>query len=354
MIGGISIEESLEQMSKRLERAEQANRAMKIWGSIALAALIAFGSGPFASSVLAKKKPPALLQAERIELVTSSGQVLAALGTDSDGTGLTVLDSSGKKTLTLGNSADETFAGMATWDGNSIFPGTGAYRSSFGESNAKNVSGGGFGFAVWDSAEKARVVAGTTPDVMQGYFETIDPNGSAAGITDDDKTFHQQGFFANDLNGKNRTFVGNSLDGTTFNTIQTADPNGSVAGISDNSGLSLQGFFANDLNGKNRVFAGNSLDGTTFEQISFNDSKGNFAGLLGFNASLGGSVALGSSLVLADPSGTFFAGENLDGAGVDWGLIDTNGVERAFGDFDGTTESVDLFSPADVLVGHLP
>ena len=55
MTGEIKIEERLEQMSRRLERAEQANRAMKIWGSIAIAVLVA--AGPFASNVMAKAKP---------------------------------------------------------------------------------------------------------------------------------------------------------------------------------------------------------------------------------------------------------------------------------------------------------
>ena len=50
-----SIEERFEGMAKRLERAEQANRAMKIWGSIAFVALMTFGSGPFASDATAKK-----------------------------------------------------------------------------------------------------------------------------------------------------------------------------------------------------------------------------------------------------------------------------------------------------------
>lgn len=59
-------------------------------------------------------------------------------------------------------------------------------------------------------------------------------------------------------------------------------------------------------------------------------------------------------LLLIDPSGTFFAGENFDGAGVDWTLTDTNSVIRSFGDFDGSNESIEEFSPADVLVGHLP
>jgi hypothetical protein len=341
----------LEEMGRRLERAERGNRAIKIWGSIAFAAMITFGSGPFASTVLAKKKPPTLLEAQQIELVSVSGQVLASLGSDSNGTGLTIFDSSGKRTLSVGNSADGTSTGIATFDGNSIFPGTGKLRTQFGEGNAASVAPG-LGFGVNDAEGKARVVGGTTVDVTQGFIETIDPNGSIAGIADDRKTFHDQGFFANDLNGKNRTFVGNSLDGTTFNTIQTADPNGSLAGIEDDSGGSLsQGLFANDLNGKNRLFAGTSLDGTSYDQISFSDTKGNFAGLLGTNSAF---TPPAMDLLLVDPSGTFFAGENFDGAGVDWTLTDTNNVLRSFGDFDGTNESIEEFSPAGVLVGHLP
>jgi hypothetical protein len=346
-----NIEERFEGMARRLERAEQANRAMKVWGSIAFAVLIAFGSGPFASAAKPKIKK---IEAEEIDLIAPGGHILASLGVSSAGTGLVFFDSSEKKTLFLGNSADGTATGLSTLDGNSIFAGTGLTRTFFGEANAKNASGGGLGFAVGDSAGKFRLVAVTTPDATQGFIETLDPNGSVAGITDDDKTFHDQGFFANDLNGKNRTFVGNSLDGTTFNVAETVDPNGSIAGIEDGTNSTGQGFFANDLNGKNRVFAGNSLDGTTFEQINFSDSKGNFAGLLGFNASVAGSVSLGSSLLLADPSGTFFAGENLDGTGVNWTLLDTNGTTRSFGSFDGSNEDVELFNPSGTEIAHLP
>jgi hypothetical protein len=344
-----NIEERIEGMARRLERAERANRTMKIWGSIAFATLIAFGSGPFASAAKPKTKK---IEAEEIDLIAPGGHILATLGVSSAGTGLVFFDSAEKKTLFLGNGADGTSTGLATLDGNSIFAGTGQVRTFFGESNAKNASGGGLGFSVLDGAGKSRVLAGTTPDFTEGVMETVDPNGSTAGIVDDGKTFLDQGFFANDLNGKNRTFVGNSLDGTTFNTIQTVDPNGSLAGIEDDSGGSLsQGLFANDLNGKNRLFAGTSLDGTSYDQISFSDTKGNFTGLLGTNSSF---TPAAMDLLLIDPSGTFFAGENSDGAGVDWTLTDTNTVVRSFGDFDGSNESIEEFSPADVLVGHLP
>jgi hypothetical protein len=290
---------------------------------------------------------------QQLNLVNGSNQVLASLGTTTDGNVMTFFDSSGNKTMTFGNKADGTFTGLATYDGNSIFPGTGQYRATFGEANASNINGG-FGFGVFDAAGKLRATAGTTPDVTQGIFETLDPNGSVAGIIDDDKTFLDQGFFSNDLNGKNRIFVGNSLDGTTFDVAETVDPNGSVAGITDDDKTFLdQGFFANDLNGKNRVFAGNSLDGTSFNQISFSDTKGNFAGLLGSNVSLPG-VAGGTSLILAEPSGSFNINETGDGSGIGWFSFDTNGTLRTEGSFDGSGESIQLLSPTSVLVGHLP
>jgi hypothetical protein len=244
------------------------------------------------------------ISARQINLVSEGGAVLASLGTTADGNVLTFFDSSGRKTMTIGDSADGTFAGIATYDGNSIFAGTGKPRTSFGEANASNVTGGGFGFAVFDPSGsfKVRAAAGTTPDATIGFFETIDPNGSAAGITDDDKTFHDQGFFANDLNGKNR------------------------------------------------VFAGNSLDGTTFNQISFGDSKGNFEGLLGFNPLLSPAT----TLFLSEPSGFFSVGETSDGHGIGWFLVDASNTLRMIADFDGANETIDEFSPSSVLVGHLP
>ena len=80
MTSGISIEEHLEQMRRRLERDEQGNRALKIVESIAFAALIAVGSGPFASTVMAKKMSvPKRVVAQEFELDTADGTPLAAL-----------------------------------------------------------------------------------------------------------------------------------------------------------------------------------------------------------------------------------------------------------------------------------
>jgi len=296
------MEQDIEPLMERLDRLERENsrirrsaRWMKFIMAPAIAICIAISSVPQALS-----KGPSLkeISAQQINLVGDGGRVLASLGTTTDGTVLTFFDSSERKTLTIGNSADGTFAGLATYDGNSIFAGTGRFRTSFGEANASNPVAGGLGFSVVDPAGKFRVAAGTTPDVTQGFLETIDPNGSTAGITD--------------------------------------------------SG-GAQGFFANDLNGKNRVFAGNSLDGTTFNQISFGDSNGNFEGLLGFNPILSPAT----TLFLSEPSGFFSVGEASDGHGVGWFLDDGN-VVRLLANFDGANETIDEFSPSSVLVGHLP
>lgn len=354
MKGGFSTEERLEEMGRRLERAEQSNRAMKIWSSIAFAALIAFGSGPFASTVMAKAKAKAVTASE-FDL-ESNGKIVATLGIFSGQPNLIFFDNAGKTVVGVGINGDLSLptghaAGIGVYDGNADIPGTGKLRATLGVTPSGPSSG--VGVATYDGNGVQRSAAGSAVDGSLGFLDTIDPNGSITGIIDNDTAGNvDQGFFANDLNGKTRVFAGNSLDGTTFTTLETIDPNGSLAGIEDDdAGNGGQGFFANDLNGKNRLFAGTSLDGTSYDQISFSDTKGNFAGLLGTNTAF---TPADMELFLADPSGTFFAGETTDGAGVGWASIDTNSVVRMFGTFDGSNENIEEFSPSDVLVGHLP
>ena len=321
---------------------------------------------------------------QQLNVVDSGNNVLATLGTSSFGHGLTFFDSSGNVTLILGNTADGTAAGLALFDGNNIIPGTGKFRLSLAEANASNAFGNGFGLVTWDTAEKAKLAAVTTLDNTQSFIETIDPNGSVAAIEDDGKTFHQQGFFTNDLNGKNRTFVGNSLDGTSYDEIITNDPNGSFAGIEDNNGgTGGQGFFSTDKNGNNRIFAGTSLDGTSFNVIDTTDSNGSQAGITDNTGSGGsqgffandtqrkqscfrrkfagwtrlttGSLCLTNKVTRSLESSDsirrlqgrfllewdclsieserhfFCLGEILDGKGVNWTLLDTSSVIRGFG-----------------------
>jgi hypothetical protein len=251
---------------------------------------------------------PSVANVQQLNLVNGSNSVLASLGVTSAGNVLTFYDSSGKQTLTLGNSADGTSTGLTTWDGNSILTGNGVARTAFGEANTSNTYGGGLGFDVFDTAGKIRVTAGTNVNLSEGFLYTIDPNGSTTGIVDDDlASFENQGFFANDLNGKTRSFVGNSLDGATYNEVYLFDSTGAGSGLDQGP-----------------------QTGTS-------------------------PVTDGTGLYMAEPGGSIRMGLTIpDGTGVGWGLFDTSNTLRMVGLFDGSNEDIDEYSSSSVLVGHLP
>lgn len=135
-----------------------------------------------------------LISAQEIDLVDGSGNVLASLGHTSDGNVLTFFDSTGKKTLTLGDAANESAAGLTTWDNNKVIAGNGIVRSFSGENST------GFGGCIG-----------------------IGANGASSGIGVLSSTF--EGYFANDGNGTLRQLGGITLDGT-FNIWRLIDPNG--------------------------------------------------------------------------------------------------------------------------------
>jgi hypothetical protein len=131
-----NIEERFEGMVKRLERAENANRAMKIWGSIAFAGLMVLGSGPFASNATAKKQPPAIVTATQEIDLASGGKTVASLRMVSGKPNLVFFDSAGKTVVDVGiNGATLPTghsAGISVLDGNEDIPGTGKIRAGFG------------------------------------------------------------------------------------------------------------------------------------------------------------------------------------------------------------------------------
>src|SRR5262249_37304454 len=142
IIANISIEEGKmkeELLVERIERLELENskfRRSARTSKFALAALAGLVATVTAlPRVSAHPGGPAVISAPQINLVNASGQVLASLGVTTDGTVLTFFDSLGQKTLTLGNNAKESFAGLATWDNNKVIPGTGIVRTDFGEAN---------------------------------------------------------------------------------------------------------------------------------------------------------------------------------------------------------------------------
>ena len=214
----VNIEERIEGMAKRLERAERANRAMKIWGSIGFAALIGLGAGPFASSAGAKPKPktPAIVSATQEIDLESGGNIVASLRMVSGKPNLVFFDSAGKTvvdvgivgtTLPTGHSA-----GMAVLDGNEDIPGTGKVRASFGVTPSGPTASVGTG--TFDGNGVVRSAVGSTVDGSIAYNLLYDATGVVRTGLEYDPAVNFTGFFSNDASTKNRSSVGSGVDGS--------------------------------------------------------------------------------------------------------------------------------------------
>jgi hypothetical protein len=216
MKGGFNTEERLEEMWRRLERAEKANRAMKIWGSIAFAALMAFSAGPFASTASAKKKPPAILTATQEIDLESGGKPVASLRLVSGQPNLQFYDSAGKLVADVG--IDPTAlptghaVGIAVLDGNADIPGTGKTRATFGVT--PSGPGAGVGMGTFDGTGVQRSADGSTVDGSIAFTDLFDATGVIrTGLTYDPGT-NFTGFFTDDASSNNRTSVGSGVDGS--------------------------------------------------------------------------------------------------------------------------------------------
>jgi len=220
------MDQSTQTLSERLERLERENsrikrseRLMKIAMVLIVSLCAATFSVPWATGAPILK----LLSTQQLNIVNASGTVLASLGQTSDGNVLTFYDSTGKKTLTFGNSANETLAGALAWDNNKVIPGTGKVRVTWGESNPNVGPDSGFGSVVFDGTGRTRTAFGTSYDLTVNEVAAFDSNGSSSGIGIFPSKF--VGYFASDLNGVTRQFGGLSLDGTS-NFWGESDPNG--------------------------------------------------------------------------------------------------------------------------------
>jgi len=176
------------------------------------------------------------LTVKTLEVVDSNNHTVATLGKDSNGDLLTFFDSKGKRTLTLGNDATETFAGLETFDGNNIIMGDGIARTAFGEiagadpllNNPKLQS---FGERSFDSSGSLRsfseLVLGLTADgdsVFNANVTTgkLFPTQIEFGAS---KSQNFAGFDIVDSTGFARQDVNLSLDGT-MNSWAESDTNG--------------------------------------------------------------------------------------------------------------------------------
>ena len=216
MRGGFSTEERLDEMTRRLERAEKANRAMKVWGSIAFAVLIAFGSGPFASNATAKKKPPAIVTATQEINLESGGTTVASLRLVSGKPNLVFFDSAGKTVVDVGIAGTTLptghAAGVAVLDGNEDIPGTGKIRVSFGVTPSGPSAGVGMG--TYDGNGVVRSADGSTVDGSISYTDLYDATGVIRTGLTYDPSINFTGSFSDDASGNSRSSVGSGVDGS--------------------------------------------------------------------------------------------------------------------------------------------
>lgn len=259
MVNGTSIEQRLEEMTKRLARAERGNRAMKIWGAIAILALVGFGSGPFASTVMAKKlKIPARIVAQEFVLISSTGAPLAALVPYEGGAELAFLN--GATTRTAVGFNTNAGGGLATFDA------SGTLRTYVG---TDQTGVGPNGLAIFDANGEPRIgVAQSAAEgnafylqdadgkTLRGAFTATD-SGSAVdlaifdatgavrtGVEYDPSTTFFNGFYSQDGSGHNLSLLGNVLAGTT----SALSANDSFMSLLDTSGTTRVTEFQNSTN----------------------------------------------------------------------------------------------------------
>ena len=212
----ISIDERLEEMARRLKRAEHGNRALKIWGSIAFVVLMAFGAGPFASNATAHKKPPAIVTATQEIDLQSGGKTVASLRLVGEKPNLLFFDSAGKTVVAVGISGAPLptghGAGIIVLDGNEDIPGTGQVRAGLGVT--PSGPGAGAGATTFDGNGALRSAVGSTIDGSTSFSALYDATGVIrAGLTYDPST-NFTGAFSNDASGKNRSSIGSGVDGS--------------------------------------------------------------------------------------------------------------------------------------------
>jgi hypothetical protein len=224
------------------------------------------------SGVLLNPPPATTLAAQKINVVDASNRIRASLGQTADGKVLTFFDSSGNKTLTIGDNATETAVGATAWDNNNIIPGTGVSRVGWGESNPNFTLSNGFGDRVYDASGKTRTGFGMSYDLTTNAIYANNTDGSSEGVGTFTSRF--QGYYVNDATtATSRQFGGIYLDPTInsdINEIGLVDTNGVVrvsaakvpADFVNSAGHSGNAFVIWDQNGLQQASMGALNDGS--------------------------------------------------------------------------------------------
>jgi len=260
MMTDASVEERLEQMSKRLERAEQANRAMKLWGSIAIGLLVAVG--PFASSVMAKAKPKAKVVTASAFNLESGGKVVASLAIVDGQPNLEFFDTAGKPVIAVGIDPlalpTGHAAGITVFDGNADIPGgSGDARAIFGIT--PSGTGAGEGSGTFDASGSQRSFVGSAPDgsYAGAYFD--DPTGAIRTGAQYNPSLNFNGAFSVSETGVLLSAVGSAI--AAESGFQTDE---AFMSLSDTSGTLRLFDFENSTNEGGEVFnpGSTTVDGT--------------------------------------------------------------------------------------------
>jgi hypothetical protein len=173
-------EGTIETMLRRIEHLERANRAMKFIALGAVLACIALNAVPALSSVF--PHGPKQIDAERFNLITPKGALIATLSQGTNGGYLAFFDANGKPEMQVGTSAGPAnqFVGAAIFDGNALLAGTGVARQVWSMSTQNSVTT--VGNFIFDGNEKVRLSNSTAGDGTNAFSLFYDATQQRAGI----------------------------------------------------------------------------------------------------------------------------------------------------------------------------
>jgi hypothetical protein len=357
----------IESLTRRVERLERSNFILKIVNAGVVAAVVAVVQLP---SLLALTSPVKVVTAQKFNLATAGGILLASLGPSPGGSALTFYDSGGHATVAVGMQADGVIAGIETFDGNTYVPGLGKTRAIFGEANT-DANGGGIGLGIFDPSGKVRLTLGTKRDASTGSSLALyDAGGNLRSGVDVDFVNNFTGLFTIYSNTKTSSSFGATLDDnsaggfvndhngtlrTSLEVVATNSFTGNGAYVWDKNAALRNGLEIDETNNFSGVFSKyavepNPLDNSILLGSTVDTSVGPFLGVYDSSNTLRSFIGFGGNtwpaVVTLDSNGTTRAGFSTDNVHNFNGFFDYDGnkVGRYYAGsvYDGSSDFVNL------------
>jgi hypothetical protein len=259
-------EVTYETMLRRIERLERSNRAMKFIVLGAIAASLAFNAFPAMSSVF--PHGPKQTDAERFNLVSPKGALLATFGQTANGGYLSFYDAKGNLEMNLGAGAPDaanptnTSVGIAIYDGNALLP-----RSDAKPGVARMVWAGDatagvptvFGESIFDANQNVRLSDATAGDGTNGgafFYDASQTLRASIGFGN-----NGPGAFFNDSTGTSRLLEGVAGDDSSASfSLMNIDATQALYDLSASGDGSATTFQIKDKSGVTRVTEGYSTN----------------------------------------------------------------------------------------------